>query len=212
MNQAKKQLSKKLLSGRGQGKSAGKIRIIAGKYKGRKLPVLMAEGLRPTTDRVKETVFNWLMPYISQANCLDCFAGSGSLGFEALSRGAAQVTLVELNRSAAQQLLENKALLKANNLTVIHSDVLIFLNEGSLKPSSASSDSKPFDLVFLDPPFRQQLVEQTAQLLNRCGLAEDALIYVEMEAESQQVIPENWQLLKEKLAGQVIYQLYQYQP
>ncbi|MFQ3276053.1 MAG: 16S rRNA (guanine966-N2)-methyltransferase [Colwellia sp.] len=212
MNQAKKQLSKKLLSGRGQGKSAGKIRIIAGKYKGRKLPVLMAEGLRPTTDRVKETVFNWLMPYISQANCLDCFAGSGSLGFEALSRGAAQVTLVELNRSAAQQLLENKALLKANNLTVIHSDVLIFLKEGSLKPSSASSDSKPFDLVFLDPPFRQQLVEQTAQLLNRCGLAEDALIYVEMEAESQQVIPENWQLLKEKLAGQVIYQLYQYQP
>ena len=212
MNQAKKQLSKKLLSGRGQGKSAGKIRIIAGKYKGRKLPVLMAEGLRPTTDRVKETVFNWLMPYISQANCLDCFAGSGSLGFEALSRGAAQVTLVELNRSAAKQLLENKALLKADNLTVIHSDVLVFLNEGFLKPSSASSDSKPFDLVFLDPPFRQQLVEQAAQLLNHCGLAEDALIYVEMETESQQVIPESWQLLKEKLAGQVIYQLYQYQP
>jgi len=159
MNQAKKQLSKKLLSGRGQGKSSGKIRIIAGKYKGRKLPVLMAEGLRPTTDRVKETVFNWLMPYISQANCLDCFAGSGSLGFEALSRGADQVTLVELNRSAVKQLLDNKALLKADNLTVIHSDALVFLKEDFLKPSSASSDSKPFDLVFLDPPFRQQLVE-----------------------------------------------------
>jgi 16S rRNA (guanine966-N2)-methyltransferase len=206
MNQAKKQLSKKILSGRGQGKSAGKIRIIAGKYKGRKLPVLMEEGLRPTTDRVKETVFNWLMPYISQANCLDCFAGSGGLGFEALSRGADQVTLVELNRSAAKQLLANKELLKADNLTVVQSDVLSFL-----KPSSTANTPKPFDLVFLDPPFRQQLVEQAAQLLNHNSLADQALIYVEMESESTQVIPENWQLLKEKLAGQVIYQLYQYQ-
>jgi 16S rRNA (guanine966-N2)-methyltransferase len=206
MNQAKKQLSKKILSGRGQGKSAGKIRIIAGKYKGRKLPVLMEEGLRPTTDRVKETVFNWLMPYISQANCLDCFAGSGGLGFEALSRGADQVTLVELNRFAAKQLLANKELLKADNLTVVQSDVLSFL-----KPSSTANTVKPFDLVFLDPPFRQQLVEQAAQLLNHSSLADQALIYVEMEAESTQVIPKNWQLLKEKLAGQVIYQLYQYQ-
>jgi 16S rRNA (guanine966-N2)-methyltransferase len=206
MNQAKKQLSKKILSGRGQGKSAGKIRIIAGKYKGRKLPVLMEEGLRPTTDRVKETVFNWLMPYISQANCLDCFAGSGGLGFEALSRGADQVTLVELNRFAAKQLLANKELLKADNLTVVQSDVLSFL-----KPSSTENTVKPFDLVFLDPPFRQQLVEQAAQLLNHSSLADQALIYVEMEAESTQVIPENWQLMKEKLAGQVIYQLYQYQ-
>jgi 16S rRNA (guanine966-N2)-methyltransferase len=207
MNQPRKQLSKKILSGRGQGKSAGKIRIIAGKYKGRKLPVLMAEGLRPTTDRVKETVFNWLMPYLSQANCLDCFAGSGGLGFEALSRGAAQVTLVELNRAAAKQLLENKELLKADNLTVVNSDALAFL-----KAELTASAAKPFDLVFLDPPFRQQLVEQAAQLLNHYGLAEQALIYVEMEAESTQVIPVNWQLLKEKLAGQVIYRLYQYQP
>ncbi len=211
MNQAKKQLSKKLLSGRGQGKSAGKIRIIAGKYKGRKLPVLMAEGLRPTTDRVKETVFNWLMPYIAQANCLDCFAGSGSLGFEALSRGAAQVTLVELNRAAANQLLANKELLKADGITVINDNALAFLKESSLKPELTASVHKPFDLVFLDPPFRKQLVEQAAQLLNHFGLAEQALIYVEMEAESTQVIPANWQLIKEKISGQVVYQLYQYQ-
>ena len=212
MNQLRKQLSKKILSGRGQGKSAGKIRIIAGKYKGRKLPVLMAEGLRPTTDRVKETVFNWLMPYLSQANCLDCFAGSGGLGFEALSRGAAQVTLVELNRSAAKQLLENKELLKADNLTVVNSDALSFLKEYALKAGLTASTQQPFDLVFLDPPFRKQLVEQAAQLLNNYGLAEQALIYVEMEAESEQEIPVNWQLLKEKIAGQVIYRLYQYQP
>ncbi|PKI16430.1 16S rRNA (guanine(966)-N(2))-methyltransferase RsmD [Colwellia sp. 12G3] len=211
MNQVRTQLSKKPLSGKGQGKSAGKIRIIAGKYKGRKLPVLMAEGLRPTTDRVKETVFNWLMPYIAQANCLDCFAGSGGLGFEALSRGADQVTLVELNRAAAKQLLENKELLQADNLNVVHSDALVFLKKGLLKPGS-TSEHKPFDLVFLDPPFRKQLVEQAAQLLNHCGLAEDALIYVEMEAESEQVIPANWQLLKEKVTGQVVYRLYQYQP
>lgn len=211
MNQAKKQLSKKLLSGRGQGKSAGKIRIIAGKYKGRKLPVLMAEGLRPTTDRVKETVFNWLMPYINQANCLDCFAGSGGLGFEALSRGADQVTLVELNRSAAKQLLANKELLKADNLAVVHSDALSFLKEDFLKSDSTANAPRLFDLVFLDPPFRQQLVEQAAQLLNHSSLADQALIYVEMEAESTQAIPKNWQLLKEKVAGQVIYQLYQYQ-
>jgi len=221
MKQAKKQLSKNLLSGRGQGKSAGKIRIIAGKYKGRKLPVLMAEGLRPTTDRVKETVFNWLMPYIGQANCLDCFAGSGSLGFEALSRGASQVTLVELNRAAAKQLIANKDLLEADNLSVVNSDALSFLKEGSLKegflkenvltPELSASAQQPFDLVFLDPPFRKKLVEQAAQLLNNYGLAAQALIYVEMEAQSQQVIPENWQLLKEKLAGQVVYRLYQYQ-
>jgi 16S rRNA (guanine966-N2)-methyltransferase len=211
MNQAKKQLSKKLLSGRGQGKSAGKIRIIAGKYKGRKLPVLMAEGLRPTTDRVKETVFNWLMPYIAQANCLDCFAGSGSLGFEALSRGADEVTLVELNRAAANQLLENKDLLKADNINVINDNALVFLKNDPLKPKLTAKSDKPFDLVFLDPPFRKQLVEQAAQLLNHFGLAEQALIYVEMEAESTQVIPANWQLIKEKISGQVVYQLYKYQ-
>ena len=211
MNQAKKQLNKKKLSGHGQGKSAGKIRIIAGKYKGRKLPVLMAEGLRPTTDRVKETVFNWLMPYIAQANCLDCFAGSGGLGFEALSRGADQVTLVELNRNAAKQLNENKALLEADNLTVVNSDALSFIKESFVKLDQATHEHKPFDLVFLDPPFRKQLVEQAAQLLNNHGLADQALIYVEMEAESEQEIPINWQLLKEKVAGQVVYQLYQYQ-
>ncbi|WP_083494178.1 16S rRNA (guanine(966)-N(2))-methyltransferase RsmD [Colwellia sp. MT41] len=206
MKQAKKQLNRKAPAGMTQGKSTGKIRIIAGKYRGRKLPVLMADGLRPTTDRVKETVFNWLMPYINQANCLDCFAGSGGLGFEALSRGAAQVTLVELNKAAAKQLQANKELLKADNVMVINRDALAFL-----KSEQTASSHKPFDLVFLDPPFRKQLVEQAAALLNQYGLAEQALIYVEMEVESKQLMPTNWQLLKEKTAGQVVYQLYQYQ-
>jgi len=183
--------------------TTGQIRIIAGKHRGRKLPVLMAEGLRPTTDRVKETVFNWLMPYLSQANCLDCFAGSGGLGFEAFSRGAEAVTLIELNKAAAKQLQDNKQLLKAESLSIHNSDVLLFLSK---------SAPQCFDLVFLDPPFRKELVTKSATLLNQGWLNDKAMIYVEMEAETQQVLPSNWQLIKEKVAGQVAYRLYQFIP
>jgi 16S rRNA (guanine966-N2)-methyltransferase len=178
----------------------GQIRIIAGQFRGRKLPVLMADGLRPTTDRVKETVFNWLMPYIQDANCLDCFAGSGGLGFEAISRGASAVTLVELNKLAAQQLKDNKALLKADNIQVIPQNALDFLH----------SNQQSYSLVFIDPPFRKGLAQQTAQLLSEKGLTDDALIYVEMETDhNTQIMPSHWQLLKEKVAGQVVYRLYQ---
>lgn len=196
MNQAKKQPIKKA--------TTGQIRIIAGKYKGRKLPVLMAEGLRPTTDRVKETVFNWLMPYVQQAQCLDCFAGSGGLGFEALSRGAKHVTLIELNKAAAQQLQENKKTLKADNLTIQTLNTITFL-------SNPSKQNNPlFNLVFLDPPFRKGLIEESASLLNKGWLLDQAMIYVEMESENSQQVPENWQLIKEKIAGQVAYRLYIY--
>ncbi|SEL32587.1 16S rRNA m(2)G-966 methyltransferase [Colwellia chukchiensis] len=178
----------------------GQIRIISGQHRGRKLPVLLADGLRPTTDRVKETVFNWLMPYIQDSNCLDCFAGSGSLGFEALSRGASAVTLVELNKAAAQQLKSNKSLLQAQQMQVIQQNALAFLQQ----------NQERFSLVFLDPPFRQGLAQQSAELLAAKGLTDDALIYVEMEADhNQQAMPSHWQLLKEKIAGQVIYRLYQ---
>ncbi|MDX2371078.1 MAG: 16S rRNA (guanine(966)-N(2))-methyltransferase RsmD, partial [Colwellia sp.] len=174
--------------------------IIAGKHRGRKLPVLMAEGLRPTTDRVKETVFNWLMPYIHDANCLDCFAGAGSLGFEALSRGAAHVTLIELNKAAAKQLKENKKLLNADNVNITNTNSLDFLK---------LSAKQHYDLVFIDPPFREGLVTQAAELLNNGWLTNQALIYIEMEINSSQQLPSNWQLLKEKTAGQVAYRLFQ---
>jgi len=188
---------------RGNSAAKGNIRIIAGKHRGRKLPVILADGLRPTTDRVKETLFNWLMPYIRDARCLDCFAGAGSLGFEALSRGAKGVTFIELNKAAATQLKQNKTLLKAENIDIINSDALAFL----------SGSEQQFDLVFLDPPFRQHLVEKAANLLNQGWLAEDALIYVEMEVEQGMAqVPNNWLLLKEKVAGQVAYRLYQYKP
>jgi len=192
MNQGKKQQNKKV--------KTGSIRLIAGKHRGRKLPVLMAEGLRPTTDRVKETVFNWLMPYIHNANCLDCFAGAGSLGFEALSRGADQVHLIELNKTAAKQLTSNKQLLKADNLQVSNTNILDFLK---------TQATQHFDIVFIDPPFRQDLVTQTCKLLENGWLTEQALIYVEMEAEGSQPPPSNWKLLKEKISGQVAYRLYE---
>jgi 16S rRNA (guanine966-N2)-methyltransferase len=193
MSQGKKQHNKKA--------TTGSIRIISGKHRGRKLPVLMAEGLRPTTDRVKETLFNWLMPYIHGANCLDCFAGAGSLGFEALSRGASKVSLIELNNEAAKQLSANKQLLQSNDVTVCNADALAFLK---------TQTPEKFDVVFIDPPFRKDLVSQISELLNNGWLSEQALIYVEMESESTQSLPATWQLLKEKIAGQVVYRLYQY--
>lgn len=178
----------------------GSIRIIAGKHRGRKLPVILADGLRPTTDRVKETVFNWLMPYIQDSTCLDCFAGAGSLGFEAFSRGAKHVTFIELNKGAAAQLKMNKTLLSAENTDILNIDATKYLAQPTTK----------FDLVFIDPPFRQDLINNTIHTLNKDWLTNDAIIYLEAEKEASDInIPENWQLLKEKIAGQVAYRLYQ---
>ena len=140
------------------------------------------------------------MPYIQDTICLDCFAGSGGLGFEAISRGASSVTLVELNKPAAQQLKDNKALLKADNMQVVQQNALTFLQ----------SNQQRYSLVFIDPPFRKGLAQQTAQILSEKGLTDDALIYVEMETDhNTQIMPSHWQLLKEKVAGQVVYRLYQ---
>ena len=179
----------------------GAIRIIAGKHRGRKLPVLMADGLRPTTDRTKETLFNWLMPYINNSNCLDCFAGAGSLSFEALSRGARNITLFELDKAAAKQLNENKKLLSASNIKVIHGNALKFL---------AQPTAEQYDIVFIDPPFHKGLAEQALALVNNGWLNKNALIYVEVESNaSTPSLPDDWLLLKEKIAGQVAYRLYQ---
>ena len=114
----------------------GEVRIIAGLWRGRKLPVLNAEGLRPTGDRVKETLFNWLMPYIVDSHCLDCFAGSGSLGFEALSRQAKQVTFLELDKTVANQLKKNLQTLKTTSeqAQVINQNSLEFLKQAQNQP------------------------------------------------------------------------------
>ncbi|OSN05564.1 16S rRNA (guanine(966)-N(2))-methyltransferase RsmD [Lonsdalea britannica] len=178
----------------------GQIRIIGGQWRGRKLPVPHSPGLRPTTDRVRETLFNWLAPVIQQARCLDCFAGSGALALEALSRYAAHATLLEAERGIARQLSQNLSLLRAENASVIHTDALQWLAQ----PGEA------FDVVFLDPPFRQGLLNNTVNLLETQGwLADDARIYIETEAENRTLnLPANWQLHREKVAGQVAYRLY----
>ncbi|WP_192458588.1 16S rRNA (guanine(966)-N(2))-methyltransferase [Musicola keenii] len=178
----------------------GQIRIIGGQWRGRKLPVPDSPGLRPTTDRVRETLFNWLAPVIQQSRCLDCFAGSGALGLEALSRYAAHATLLEAERNVARQLTQNLAVLKAENASVVHTDSLQWL----------AGEGSPYDVVFLDPPFRRGLLDDTLMLLEANGwLAEEAWIYIETEAENHALaLPANWALHREKTAGQVAYRLY----
>lgn len=180
---------------------SGHIRVISGRFRGRKLPVKDVEGLRPTTDRVKETLFNWLMQDVRDAKVLDCFAGSGSLGFEALSRFAHSATFFEFDKQVAQQLQQNIVTLKLDNAQVEHGDALAKL---------ASQAPHAYDLVFVDPPFRRDMVQTSCNLLEaNHWLSEDALIYVEFERESTPSFPENWTILKEKLAGQVCCRLFQ---
>lgn len=159
------------------------------------------EGLRPTTDRIKETLFNWLAAEVRDSRCLDLFAGSGSLGFEALSRYARHVTMVEMDKGAAQQLSKNLSTLQSQQATVIQRDALSWL----------ADSAEPFDIIFLDPPFRRDLLDTVCQRLEQGGwLSDEALIYIEREREgAAPCLPANWRLLKDKQAGQVCYQLYQ---
>lgn len=182
---------------------SGQIRIIAGQWRGRKLPVPDSPGLRPTTDRVRETLFNWLAPVLPDTHCLDAFAGSGALGFEAISRYAAHATLLEADRQVAAGLRKNAALLNCSQIEVIHTDTRRFL----------AQQGTPHQVVFLDPPFRQGLLNDTLALLEQNGwLAAQAWIYVECEAEGPTLpIPASWALQREKVAGQVAYRLYRRQ-
>lgn len=179
---------------------SGQIRIIGGQWRGRKLPVPDSPGLRPTTDRVRETLFNWLAPQMVDARCLDCFAGSGALAIEALSRYAGSATLLEMERNVAQQLQKNLATLKAGNATVINANTLVYL----ATPGTAH------DIVFIDPPFRKGLLAETLHLLETNDwLAREALIYIESEVENGlPPVPAHWVLHREKVAGQVAYRLY----
>lgn len=180
---------------------SGFIRLISGKWRGKKLPVRDKEGLRPTTDRTKETLFNWLMHDIRDANCLDCFSGSGSLAFEALSRFAKSATLLERDKQVAQQLRENLKSLQINNAEVIETDSINYLQQTA---------NQQFDIIFVDPPFNKGLLEPCCTALEANNyLTEKALIYIEMEVQLTALkLPDNWQLLKEKNTGQVAYQLY----
>jgi 16S rRNA (guanine966-N2)-methyltransferase len=147
----------------------GSVRIIAGTLKGSKLPILDSEGLRPTSNRVRETVFNWMQHSIQGKRVLDLFSGSGALGFEAVSRQAQWVTMLEKNADAVAVLLASKQRLNINNIDLIHTDSIKWLGQYT---------GPPFELVFLDPPYAKDYWSQIWPLL-RPNLADQALIYIE---------------------------------
>ncbi|MBB3331987.1 16S rRNA (guanine966-N2)-methyltransferase [Halomonas campaniensis] len=180
-------------------RNAGRLRLIGGDYRRRLLPVLDSPGLRPTPDRVRETLFNWLAAATPGARVLDLFAGTGALGLEALSRGARKASFVERDPRVARQLEENLATLQADERgRVIVGDALTFLAEGPT----------PCSLAFLDPPFRQGLAEPCCAALEAGWLTGDAWIYVETEAGIEPRVPATWQLHREVRAGDSHGRLY----
>ena len=177
------------------------IRIIAGQWRGRKIPVAEIEGLRPTGDRIRETLFNWLDAEIDGARCLDLFAGSGVLSLEALSRGAGQVVALDSSRVAVNALNEAAKLLDTSALQVMQKDAVQWLKS---KPAGL------FDLVFIDPPFQAGLLDESLALLAASNsLAAGGLIYIERDRnDDPPQLPTGWQVHKDKVAGSVSYALY----
>ena len=178
------------------------LRIIAGQWRGRKLRFPDVRDIRPTPDRVRETLFNWLMSDIAGARCLDVFAGSGALGLEALSRGADKVVFVDQHRKVTSHLNELLQTLEADNAEVIQADAMAWLCEPA---------SQQFDIVFLDPPYAAELLVECCQDLEGNGwLADNALIYIEHGGQLDHgELPDNWSVTRSKKAGQVYYELAQ---
>lgn len=172
------------------------LRIIGGQWRSRRLRFPAVDGLRPTLDRVRETVFNWLQFDVEGARVLDAFAGSGALGFEALSRGAKEVIFLEKNPAAALQLKDNLKLLEARNAQVWAGDALLWLQQ----------NPEPYDLVFLDPPFRKQLLQPAIEGLQ---LLPGALVYMEHEAGLALNLPANWQEKKSKETKEFCFRLFE---
>jgi 16S rRNA (guanine966-N2)-methyltransferase len=190
------------MSPRKQVRQSSVIRIIAGRWKGRRIAIV-ADGIRPTGDRVRETLFNWLMPHIHDARCLDLFAGTGALGIEALSRGAGSVVFAERNRPAAKAIRDTLKDLAGDEeyarTEIITSDALK-LDLGA---------KGPFDIVFLDPPFDGPHLQDLCTLLEESNaLAPSAHIYMEMDRRQDlPELPTTWAVSKEQTAGQVRYAL-----
>ena len=174
------------------------IRINAGEWRSRLIKFPDADGLRPTPERVRQTLFNWLGQDLTGQICLDLFAGTGVMGFEALSRGATAVTMIEKSVPAYKALISNQQLLKAEQANILNQDALQFL----------SANKQKFNLVFLDPPYHQQWLNKVLPLLNQ-HLQGNGLVYVEAEFAID-TIPEfstDWQVLKQGKAGNVFYHL-----
>ena len=186
----------------GAGKAGGgrnEVRIVGGRWRGRKIRFPAVPGLRPSPDRVRETLFNWLAPGIQGATVLDLFAGSGVLCLEALSRGAAAAVLIDRDRSVVRQLRDSVVALGAAGATVVEADALAWLDQ----------EPGPFDLVFLDPPFGTGLQERALQRLDRPGvLSPGAFVYLERPApDGPPSLPAGWMLHRAGRAGDVGYYL-----
>jgi 16S rRNA (guanine966-N2)-methyltransferase len=172
------------------------VRIIGGKWKRRKLRFPDKPTLRPTLDRVRVTVFNWLIARLDDAACLDLYAGSGALGFEAASRGAREVTLVERDPAVVRALVENRERLGATNVEIVRSDARAWL----------ARNTKRFDVVFLDPPFASGELTKSLTSLRERGLAEGAVVYAELQADAPAAF-DGFDVVKESRAGETQYLL-----
>lgn len=178
----------------------GRLRIVAGIWRSRLLDIAEVDGLRPTSERIRETLFNWLAMKIVGARCLDLCAGTGALGLEALSRGATETVLVEKSAKAIVALRRNVAALGADRAIVLQADALDFLRSG---------ECGKFDIVFLDPPFAADMLDKLCRLLEeKAVLTADARVYLEQDrARQETVLPEGWMVLKSKSSGNVRYSL-----
>lgn len=179
----------------------GQIRIIGGEWRGRKIKVPNIPDLRPTPDRVRETLFNWLSTTIPGAYCLDAFAGSGALGFEALSRGAKHVVMVDASPEVISLLKEELLIFKSDRADIYRANI----------PQQLKIPEQKFDIVFLDPPFSQNILLPCCFYLEEHGfLADEAYIYLETgKTLEEHVLPAHWKIVKSKKAGQVAYHLVQ---
>lgn len=188
-------------------KSTNSLRVIAGQWRSRRLHFPDLDGLRPTADRVRETLFNWLQERIAYARCLDLFAGSGACGIEALSRGAQFVRFVDVSPLATRALRANLELLGARNYDVLCEDSLTWIASRSVHEEAG------YDVIFLDPPFGTDLLLRCARALENSALLKtDGLIYIENAEEvPNAVLPKSWRMLKSKRAGAVYFYLFQQQ-
>ncbi len=183
--------------------AASTLRIIGGQWRGRKLSFPVIEGLRPTGDRVRETLFNWLAAKIPDSRCLDLFTGAGALGLEALSRGAAEVVMIDKHPVVARQLRSHLKTLNCERGRVVEADALTWLAD------AIPLQNKPFDVIFIDPPFQMQLWQGTMAALENSGLmAAETAIYLETPRQAPLQVPAYWYLHREKQAGQISFRLY----
>ena len=179
------------------------VRIIGGDWRGRRLPVADVPGLRPSGDRCRETLFNWLQPWVLAADCADLFAGTGALGFEAASRGAASVLMVEKHHRAQEVLSQSIELLQAVQVNLQRGGAMSTI-EG-IKPDS-------FDIVFVDPPFDSNLAGLVLERLDKIGcVRRGGFVYVESPAKSTISPPEDWRVWRDQQLGDVRMQLFRRQ-